>query len=596
MKIVQVFTVFSVGLLLQAVMGSAEESEGSYHQKADEKYEKRDFAGAIVDYDKALRLNPKAANLYHSRGCAKLSMFDYEGAIADYNEAIRLNPKVAAFYGNRASAKSSRRDYEGAITDYSEEIRLEPKNAHGYLWRGITKRERHDFDGAIADLTEAMRLNPDDQHVALEQRVLTRYEQSDYDGTIADCTELLRLSPGNGFAYDLRGQAKRRKGDWVESEIDRNEGRNPDPEKPAIPQQSASFTNEVINNRITSNRRIIVPGEKRALYSSNAAPFSTNTFISPASLSKQTQADLDALLLKSIQSRSSESGDKDIREALRIEANVNAVTEGTTPLMRACAWGNLSAAQILIDAGADVNLQDKYGTTALHSAAAQSHLAVVDLLLDHKANPSLRSYEGWTPLVCVRQGDIAEHLINHGADPNSVDRDGRSVLLWVVCVAERDSRLRQVVEVLLKHGANPNYKLPEGPKHQGVPYERLKTPIAAAACCDVEMVKLLMEHGATLTDATMDEAATQAASRGKTEVLQFLVSQGLIVKKCWRAMAEAIASKKQNSVEWLVTNGYDPSLKNEYGHSAMDYAQIYKRSEISSYLEDALSKAKLTQP
>ena len=59
--------------------------------------------------------------------------------------------------------------------------------------------------------------------------------------------------------------------------------------------------------------------------------------------------------------------------------------------------GNVEIAQILLDAGADVNVEDGVNSP-LHGAAIIGQTAMVQWLLDHDANPYAKDYEGKTPL------------------------------------------------------------------------------------------------------------------------------------------------------------------------------------------------------
>ena len=61
------------------------------------KHNQGEYAGAIADYNQAIRLNPDDADTFHNRGFAKVKLEQYAGAIADYNEAIRLNPDDAGY-------------------------------------------------------------------------------------------------------------------------------------------------------------------------------------------------------------------------------------------------------------------------------------------------------------------------------------------------------------------------------------------------------------------------------------------------------------------------------------------------------------------
>jgi len=60
---------------------------------------RRDWDGAIADFDRALQFDPKLAQAYDNRGDAKTETGDFDGAIADFNRALQLNPKYAKAYG-----------------------------------------------------------------------------------------------------------------------------------------------------------------------------------------------------------------------------------------------------------------------------------------------------------------------------------------------------------------------------------------------------------------------------------------------------------------------------------------------------------------
>lgn len=74
---------------------------------------------------------------------------------------------------------------------------------------------------------------------------------------------------------------------------------------------------------------------------------------------------------------------------------------GSTPLISAAVFGKTEVAMALIDAGADINIQNKEGSTALHSAAFLCREEIVKMLLDNGANKDLLNIYGSTPLASV---------------------------------------------------------------------------------------------------------------------------------------------------------------------------------------------------
>lgn len=64
---------------------------------------------------------------------------------------------------------------------------------------------------------------------------------------------------------------------------------------------------------------------------------------------------------------------------------------GSSPLITAAVFGKTSMAKVLIDAGADLNFQNKDGSTALHTAAFFCRPEIVQMLLDKGADKSIRN-------------------------------------------------------------------------------------------------------------------------------------------------------------------------------------------------------------
>ena len=71
---------------------------------------------------------------------------------------------------------------------------------------------------------------------------------------------------------------------------------------------------------------------------------------------------------------------------------------GVTALSWAALEGRTEIAEILIEAGADVNRKNKDGATPLHAAAFMGQLKIVKLLLDKGADVAAKTINGETPL------------------------------------------------------------------------------------------------------------------------------------------------------------------------------------------------------
>lgn len=177
------------------------QTDSQFVQSGFAKYSKEDYKGAIVDYSKAIELNPKDSYLYRVRGSSKNNLQDYLGAIADYSKAIELSPKNSVTYYFRGRAKFELKDFIGAIADYSIAIELNPKNPQDtYMLRAVAKCELKDFRGAIADCSKEIVLNPKDNY-AYYFRGIAKINVGQKDSACLDWSKAGEL--GEADAYEM---------------------------------------------------------------------------------------------------------------------------------------------------------------------------------------------------------------------------------------------------------------------------------------------------------------------------------------------------------------------------------------------------------
>ncbi|XP_048114851.1 poly [ADP-ribose] polymerase tankyrase-1 isoform X4 [Alosa alosa] len=164
---------------------------------------------------------------------------------------------------------------------------------------------------------------------------------------------------------------------------------------------------------------------------------------------------------------------------------------GLVPLHNACSYGHYEVAELLVRHGASVNVADLWKFTPLHEAAAKGKYEICKLLLKHGADPTKKNRDGNTPLDMVKEGDTdIQDLLRGDAALLDAAKKGCLARVQKLCSPDnincRDTQGRnstplhlaagynnlEVAEYLLEHGADVNAQDKGGliPLHNAASY------------------------------------------------------------------------------------------------------------------------------
>ncbi len=116
---------------------------------------------ALVDFDKAIEIDPKLARAWTNRGIALRMVGDFSRALADHTQALELNPKLGAALANRAVVYKIRRQDELSLADAESHIALKDAqlaNARRARANLLMRLDR--FAEARNELDQALALMP----------------------------------------------------------------------------------------------------------------------------------------------------------------------------------------------------------------------------------------------------------------------------------------------------------------------------------------------------------------------------------------------------------------------------------------------------
>jgi ankyrin repeat protein len=272
------------------------------------------------------------------------------------------------------------------------------------------------------------------------------------------------------------------------------------------------------------------------------------------------------------------------------------LTGGMTALLHAAREGRIEVAEVLLDAGADIDQVGGDGSSPLVIAIFNGRYDMAMKLLQRGADPNLVTFvEGAGPLFALLQTQYHGLMLDQ---PQSRDYENEQ------------TEYLTLFNALLDAGANPNARLYAHPWYwEFTTGSRLglnltgATPFWRASIAqDVDAMKALAAHGADPMIPTIwpelgmrttrqqdgrlgEDSGLPVIQEGTPNMYPLHAATGGGWLGVGAFMINAVPNSFLNAVKYLVEEqGYDVNLRDSWGYSPLHYASVHGANDVIQYL------------
>lgn len=139
-----------------------------------------EFEKAIELIEKSIELNNNWDISYFFRAVANQALQNFDEAILDYTKALKINPKMTDAYYNRAKIllekKDENIDIDKIIEDLNKALELDENFIDALFAMAAAKKKKGEYKSALEYLEKLLKIQPDAIHArAFKKLLLQKY-------------------------------------------------------------------------------------------------------------------------------------------------------------------------------------------------------------------------------------------------------------------------------------------------------------------------------------------------------------------------------------------------------------------------------------
>ncbi len=206
-------------VFLDFIMAQEESSNSSaadLYSKGEEYYDAGEYKEAVIQYNRAIKMDPENHDYYNSRGVAYFEQGKYYYAISDFINAIRLKTNFARAYYNLAYSKYNLGDYNSAIDDVETSILYDPEYCNAQNLLGLIYNNTDNTDSAFLAFESARNCDVEASLYPFNMAYM-RYKSQEYEEAIEYFNEALEKGSTDISIYNYLGNSYDVVGKYEES-------------------------------------------------------------------------------------------------------------------------------------------------------------------------------------------------------------------------------------------------------------------------------------------------------------------------------------------------------------------------------------------
>ena len=265
---------------------------------------------------------------------------------------------------------------------------------------------------------------------------------------------------------------------------------------------------------------------------------------------------------------------------------------------------NSSAAEFLINNGADINVTNEDGETPLMYASKLHNIKVVELLIQKNADINAFNNYGNTALIYgINNLETVKLLVENGADVNFYK--GGSTALISACEYSHERNI-DVIKYLVSKKANINAQDNKGDTALNKTLD--SSDEGSIDILDFEIANFLIEQGADVNIKNKDQYTpliylgmgegdfnNKSFQEYRIKLAELLLEKGADINaqdyEGYTSLMWACASSgsrfAEPFVKFLVEKGADVNIEDNHGDTALDIAKDLKLRKIAGILKKA---------